>query len=114
MASYSSVQEFVRKASTELSRVDGLVANAGVMMDEWSTAEGMEASVTVNVISTLFLGALMMPKLIESAQKFDIHPTLVFIVSALGYTVKDEMDKIRQGGIFDGLNDQEQANMGKR
>ncbi len=114
MASSASVQSFAKKASTELDRIDGLVANAGIMIDAWSTTEGMETSITVNVINTLFLGALMMPKMSESGRKFGIHPTIVFIVSALGYTVKDEMDKSRKGGILNGLNDRKRANMDKR
>ncbi|KAI1080602.1 hypothetical protein F5B20DRAFT_539864 [Whalleya microplaca] len=114
MASCASIQSFVKKASTELDRIDGLVANAGVMLDAWSTTEGMETSITINVINTLFLGALMMPKLSESVRKFGIHPTLVFIVSVLGYTIKSEIDKIREGSIFGALNDQKRANMAQR
>ncbi|MCJ1269493.1 hypothetical protein MMC22_009385 [Lobaria immixta] len=114
MASSASVQSFAKKASAELDRIDGLVANAGIMIDAWSTADGMETSITVNVINTLFLGALMMPKLSESGRKFGIHPTIVFIVSVLGYTAKDEMDKSREGSVFDGLNDQKRANMDQR
>lgn len=114
MASSASVQSFAKKASTELDRIDGLVANAGIMVDAWASADGMESSVTVNVINTLFLGALLLPKLSESGHKFGIHPTIVFIVSVLGYTVKGEMDKSREGGVFDGLNDRKRANMDKR
>ncbi|OQE19717.1 hypothetical protein PENFLA_c018G00296 [Penicillium flavigenum] len=55
-----------------------------------------------------------MPKLEECARKFNIKPTLVFIVSVLGYTVKSEMDKSRNGVILDGLNEQKQANMDSR
>ena len=114
MASSASVQSFAKKASTELERIDGFVANAGIMIDAWSIAESMESSVTVNIVNTLFLGALMMPKLSDSGRKFGMHPTLVFIVSVLGYTVKSEMDKSREGSIFDGLNDRKRANMDKR
>ncbi|KAI1374523.1 hypothetical protein F4677DRAFT_447160 [Hypoxylon crocopeplum] len=114
MASCTSILSFVKKASTELDRIDGLVANAGVFLDTWSTAEGMETTITVNVINTLFLGVLMMPKLSESGRKFGIHPTLVFIVSVLGYTTKSELDKSREGSIFGGLNDQKRANIDQR
>ncbi|KAI1850133.1 hypothetical protein JX266_004512 [Neoarthrinium moseri] len=114
MASSESVETFAKKASAELDRIDGFVANAGVMNDTWSTAEGMETSITVNVINTLFLGALMLPKLSDSGRKFGMKPTLLFVVSALGYTVKSEMDKTRQGSIFDGLYDQKRANMSRR
>lgn len=114
MASSASVQNFAKKASTELDRIDGLVANAGVMIDAWSTAEGMETGITVNVINTLFLGVLMMPKLSESSRKFGVNPTIVFIISVLGYTAKREMDKSREGRIFNGLNDQNRADMDQR
>ncbi|KAL9095871.1 MAG: hypothetical protein Q9165_001868 [Trypethelium subeluteriae] len=114
MASNASVQAFAKKASEELDRIDGLVLNAGIMIDNWALAEGMESSIQVNVVNTLFLGTLMMPKLSEDARKSGIHPTIVFIVSVLGYTVKAEMDKSRQGNIFDGLNDQKRANMDSR
>ena len=114
MASSASVQSFAKRASVELDRIDGLVANAGIMIDKWSLIKGMESSMTVNVINTLFLGTLMMPKLIESGRQSGVHPTLVFIVSVLGYTVKSEMDKSREGKIFDGLNDQRRADMDKR
>lgn len=114
MASSASVENFVKKASTELDRIDGLVANAGVMIDAWSIAEGMETSITVNVINTLLLGVLMLPKLSESGRKFGMQPTIVFIVSVLGYTAKGEMDKSREGSVLDGLNDRKRANMDQR
>lgn len=114
MASSASVQNFAIQATTELDRIDGLVANAGVMIDVWSITEGMETSITVNVVNTLFLGALMMPKLNECGRKFGTRPTVVFIVSALGYTAKAELDKSRGDSILEGLNDRKRANMDQR
>ncbi|KAK2591972.1 hypothetical protein QQS21_010344 [Conoideocrella luteorostrata] len=115
MATYASVQSFVKNISEELERIDGLVCNAGVMIDSWSTSEGMETSMFINVVNTLFLGALMMPKLSDCGRKLGIKPSLVFIVSVLGYTVKGEIDKSRKGEvIFDGLNDQKRADMDAR
>lgn len=46
-----------------------------------------------------------------------MNPTLVFIVSVLGYTAKSELDKsvISDGSlIFDGFNDSKRANMDQR
>lgn len=114
LSTYAAVQAFAKQISQELDRIDGFVCNAGIMIDQWETFEGIESSIFVNVVNTLFLGALMMPKLSESARKFSIKPTLVFIVSVLGYTVKAEMDKSRNGSVFDGLNDQKRANMDSR
>ncbi len=114
MSSYESVQDFAKNASEELDRIDGFICNAGVMLDEWTTTEGMETGIFVNVITTLFLGILMMPKLTQSARQHGIKPTLVFVVSVLGYTAKGEMDKSRDGEIFAGLNDPKRANMNSR
>ncbi len=93
MMSSSSVQSFVKKASTELNKIDDLVVNVDIMIDAWSTSENMKISIIVNVINTLFLPTLMMPKLSESARKFEIHPTIFFVVSMLEYAAKDEMNK---------------------
>ncbi|KAF5522097.1 Short chain dehydrogenase atnD [Colletotrichum aenigma] len=114
LSTYAAVQVFAKQISQELDRIDGFVCNAGVMIDQWATFEGVESSIFVNVVNTLFLGVLMMPKLSESARKFGIQPTLLFIVSVLGYTVKAEMDKSHNGSVFDGLNDPKRANMDSR
>ena len=114
MASNTSVRAFSDRASAELPRIDGLVANAGIMIDRWSIAEGLESSITVNVVNTLLLGILMMPKLRECARTHNIKPTIVFIVSVLGYTVKSEVDKLRSGRILDAVNDQKSADMDAR
>lgn len=114
MSTHASVQKFVQTIAEEFNRIDGFVCNAGLMIDAWSQSEGMETSMFVNVVNTIFLGALMLPQLIESARKFNIKPALVFIVSVLGYTAKAELDKSREGGIFDGFNDQKRANMDQR
>lgn len=114
MASQPSIQSFADKLSAEVDRIDGFVANAGVMLDSWSTVEGMEASIQVNVVNTLLLGILILPKLSAVARQLEIQPTLVFIISVLGYTAKSEMDKSRGGNIFGRINDQKKANMGSR
>lgn len=114
MASQSSIQSFVENAAKELDRIDGFVANAGVMTDKWSTTEGMETSMQINVVNTLLLAVLMMPKLSDLASKLGIQPTLTFIVSVLGYTAKAEMDKNRGSNIFQSLNNQEKAGMDQR
>lgn len=114
MASQPSIQVFVNKVSAEVDRIDGFVANAGVLLDSWSTSEGMETSIQVNVVNTLFLGTLMLPKLSAVARELGTQPTLVFIVSVLGYTARSEMDKSRDGNIFEGFNDQKKANMNAR
>jgi NAD(P)-dependent dehydrogenase (short-subunit alcohol dehydrogenase family) len=115
LASFASVKAFAAKASSELDRLDVVVQNASVALDQWSTAEGMETSVTVNVASTFLLTALLMPKLMESARKYDMEsrPRVAIVGSPLGFTVKRELDKCA-ATIFRGPNDQKLANMDDR
>lgn len=107
LASQASIKEFASKVVKELERVDGLIENAGVLVDKWSTCEGnMETTMTVNVINTMLLAHLLLPKLIASAKHYNITPRLVFVVSGLGFTTpaKKELDKGGKHNIFQNLN----------
>lgn len=116
LSSRSSVKDFASKAEKELDRLDGIIENAGVMLDTWTVAEGMETCMTVNVVNTMFLGVLMMSKLMESARKYDIKPCVVFLVSALGFTAQaqNELAKGGKDGIFQELNNPKQQIMDQR
>jgi NAD(P)-dependent dehydrogenase (short-subunit alcohol dehydrogenase family) len=115
LASFVSVQAFAKRACTELERVDALIENAGVFLDKFEIVEGNETTMTVNVVSTIFLAILMMPKLMESAKKFGIQPHVVFVVSALGFQMEKELAKSKgRNKLFDGINDAKIANMDDR
>ncbi|OJJ45785.1 hypothetical protein ASPZODRAFT_152775 [Penicilliopsis zonata CBS 506.65] len=66
LTSYESVEAFSQRAAG-LDRVDVLVANAGVYLFDFSLAEDNEATITVNVLSTLLLGIRLLPKLRETS-----------------------------------------------
>jgi hypothetical protein len=87
LSSYDSVMGFAKKATTELDRGDALIENAAVAMAERVMAEGHALPITVNVLSTFLLAALMLPKLKEDAKKFDIlpHITIVSSSGSFGY-----------------------------
>jgi NAD(P)-dependent dehydrogenase (short-subunit alcohol dehydrogenase family) len=116
LASSASVKKFASKAAKELDRIDGLIENAGVMLDTWTLAEGFETSMTVNVINTMFLGLLMLPQMIDSAEKYGIKPRIVFLVSGLGFTAgaRQELAKAGKSDIFQGTNNQEEQDMNAR
>jgi NAD(P)-dependent dehydrogenase (short-subunit alcohol dehydrogenase family) len=117
LASYASVMDFASRAKKELDRVDGLVQNAGVMLDKWTVSEGgMETCMTVNVVSTMFLGVLLMPVLMESAKRHNINPRIVFLVSGLGFQseAQKELAKGGQTRILEGLNKQNAQVMDQR
>lgn len=113
LASFASVQAFAGKAMTQLERIDALVENASVALDKWTVAEAVETSMTVNVTSTFLLGVLMMPKLMDSAQRFNIKPRLV-IVTAPYFTAQKELAKGGSENIFQGLNNPKEADMDQR
>jgi NAD(P)-dependent dehydrogenase (short-subunit alcohol dehydrogenase family) len=116
LASSSSVKAFASKAEKELDRIDGLIENAGIMLDKWTVAEGMETSMTVNVVNTMFLGILLMPKMMESAKKHNIKPRIVFLVSGLGFQAEARKELVKAGkiNIFEGLNNPKQQIMDQR
>ncbi|KAH8898766.1 NAD(P)-binding protein [Thozetella sp. PMI_491] len=114
LASFASVQAFASKACGELERLDCLIENAAVALDSWSSAEGMETSITVNVISTILLGALLLPKLSETARRLTVQTRLVLVVAALGFQSQKELSKSGGGYVFDGFNDPKIADMDGR
>jgi NAD(P)-dependent dehydrogenase (short-subunit alcohol dehydrogenase family) len=117
LASYASVVNFATKAKKELDRIDGLVENAGVMLDKWTVAKGgMETSMTVNVVSTMFLGVLLAPVLMETVKRHNTNPRIVFLVSGLGFQsgARKELGKGGQTSILEGLNQQKKQIMDER
>lgn len=71
LASFDSVRAFAKRATHELGRIDGLIENAGVFAGSREDAkpEGWNVSTTVNVLSTLLLAGLLLPKMTETAKK---------------------------------------------
>jgi NAD(P)-dependent dehydrogenase (short-subunit alcohol dehydrogenase family) len=102
LSSFESIKQFGDKVK-KLDRVDAMIENAGVALDIWSTAEGLETTLTVNVFSTLLLPAIVLPKLQESAKKFGSAPVLVFVGSGTAFYAKGEFEKI-EGDIIESLN----------
>lgn len=109
MASYASVQKFAARVDAELDRVDIFIANAGVARAKYSTAEDNEEMITVNVVSTFLLAALVMPKLKASAAKFKTRPTFTITASGAHVFTKFPQKSAPDGEIFATLNDKATA-----
>ncbi|KAH8589381.1 putative short-chain dehydrogenase [Bisporella sp. PMI_857] len=106
MASYESVQKFAARVNSELERVDIFLANAGVATFSYSTAEDNEKSITINVVSTFLLAALVLPKLKETAAKFKTRPTLTITSSEVhGHTTFPQQNA-PDGEIFTTINNE--------
>ena len=109
MASYANVARFAARVDAELDRVDILLANAGVVRATYSTAEDNEEMVTVNVVSTFLLAALVMPKLRASAAKFDTRPTFTITTSGAHVFTQFPQKSAPDGQLFATLNDKATA-----
>jgi NAD(P)-dependent dehydrogenase (short-subunit alcohol dehydrogenase family) len=113
LASYDSVKHFAKNAIDKLDRIDALIENASVALDKWVTADGYESSIKINVLGTLLLGVLLLPKIIESARRFKILPHLVVVTSEVSFTAKTEFGKIKDDPLLK-MNDQQIADVTQR
>ncbi|QDS70784.1 hypothetical protein FKW77_004185 [Venturia effusa] len=96
LGSYASVEEFAARVNKELPRLDVILENAGISTRNFNLVEGNEATITTNVISTYLLGLLVLPKLKETAAKFNKQTYLTIVSSevhfltAIPYITKEE------------------------
>lgn len=81
LSSYDSVREFAARVDKELDRVDVVCENAGIATGTFRLTEGDESTITTNVVSTFLLAFLLLPKLKETAQRFNTLPTLTITSS---------------------------------
>jgi NAD(P)-dependent dehydrogenase (short-subunit alcohol dehydrogenase family) len=113
LSSYESVKEFAKRVEG-LPRVDIVVENAAIATEEWRTAEDNEATITVNVVSTFLLALLILPKLKQTASKFNVRPMLTIVSSEVHGWAKFKERDAPEGKIFEQLNDKSKADMGDR
>lgn len=102
LTSKASVRDFASRVN-DLERLDVLVENAGIALTYWDEFEGMEQNTKVNVISTLSLALLVLPKLRQTATTHNVTPHLE-IVTSEGYKVTT-FPESREGDIFARLAD---------
>jgi len=105
MSSYQSVLDFAEKASKELERVDIAVLNAGVNRGVWEVFEQDESTITVNVVSTFLLAFALLPKLKETANKFNVRPTLTIVSSEVHEWTPFDERNAPEGKLFERLNE---------
>jgi NAD(P)-dependent dehydrogenase (short-subunit alcohol dehydrogenase family) len=104
LSSYDSIKAFVRKVEDELDQVDALVANAAGANSEWTLSEGIETTITVNLVGTLFMGILMLPYLKEKAKTTSTVPIITVVTSDLAFGRKVDLSKINKEEILNDLS----------
>ncbi|CAD6567255.1 MAG: hypothetical protein ASARMPREDX12_000159 [Alectoria sarmentosa] len=115
MAEYSSVLAFGDRACSTLSHLDAVVLNAGVSLNKFELAEGIERTLTINVISTFLLAQLVLPKLRETGrtQATDTHLTIVGSMIHI-FAKTQQLCDAKSGEILRMLSDPAQADMANR
>ncbi|KAL2126566.1 hypothetical protein VTI74DRAFT_665 [Chaetomium olivicolor] len=113
MANHASVQAFARRAAAQLPRLDGVLANAGIMTRTFARSEGHESTLNVNAISAFLLCLLLLPKLRESARRTGRPGRFTVPNSALHYLAPlHELDDAAQTEkIMTRLDDPARADM---
>ncbi|KAJ5754142.1 uncharacterized protein N7511_008295 [Penicillium nucicola] len=112
LSSYASVIAFSERIS-KLPCLDVAILNAAIATAEFSIAEGYERSVTVNVISTLLLGLLLLPKLKATRKLIPTRtPRLTFVVSEVHAWV--DFPEWKEDAPMKEVSDETKAKMNER
>lgn len=112
LCSYESVSQFAEQVQKTLPRVDILLENAGVAKYTYTMVEDDETSITVNVVSTFLLALLLLPKLRETAARYNVTPHLTITTSNVHFFT--QFPEKSSPDIFKTLADRDTANMADR
>ncbi|KAH9224997.1 hypothetical protein DL95DRAFT_452718 [Leptodontidium sp. 2 PMI_412] len=95
-----------------IENLHGFIANAGLETVTFERTERYENSLTVNVISTIMLSVLALPKLKETAKKSGAHTNLVIVGSMQHvFAPSGQLDVGEGKKIFETLSDEKTADM---
>ena len=109
MNTYSSVKAFANRVNRDIEHLDIAELNAGLVKRKYeSSPEGWEETLQVNLLSTVLLGLLLLPKL-EASGTNAIPSHLAFTSSGSHRMVKAEMVEV-PGSILDHLNSPHEFN----
>ena len=111
LSSYQSSKDFAKRVEA-LERLDVLVENAGIVTEEWKITEDNESTITTNVVSPVLHALLLLPKLRQTAVKYNTVPRIVFVTSFVHWLTKFQEQKEER--IFEALADKNKANMASR
>ncbi|KAH7409656.1 hypothetical protein BKA64DRAFT_693445 [Cadophora sp. MPI-SDFR-AT-0126] len=110
-SNFKSVLAFGERLKT-LENLHGFIANAGLETVTFERTEGYENSLTVNVISTIFLSVLALPRLKETAKRSGAHTNLVIVGSMQHVFAPSAQLDIEDGrNIFEALSEEKNAKM---
>lgn len=82
MGDTKSIKTFAKRAEG-LERLDAAVLNAGILTNKYATVDGLESHVAVNVVGTMLLACLLLPKLRAAAEQTSLRGRLTIVGSDL-------------------------------
>ncbi|KAF5363619.1 hypothetical protein D9756_000110 [Leucocoprinus leucothites] len=108
LAEFSSVKEFADRASKELERLDIVVLNAAIATLKYSvTKDSWETELQVNNLSLSLLALLLLPRMSDTAQKFNVLPRMVVVSSDLHFWTNFDDKVIGSPNVFSLLSSKE-------
>lgn len=110
-SSYASVLAFADRAKA-LERLDVAVLNAGMYVFEFKKVEEDEETITVNVVTTMLLSFLLMPKLRETSARYGKDTVCTFTGSFVHRMTT--FPERKEDKIFEGLAKSKGARMDDR
>lgn len=114
LTKYDSVRAFVGRLNKDLDRLDGFIANAGVELINFDESEGIERTLTVNVISTFLMAVAVLPKLQATAEAYKVDTTLSIVGSCIHVVAPEDQLSPGNRDIFAALSDSKLADMKSR
>jgi len=112
---FTSVRAFCTRVNRELDRIDGFIANAGVELMEYEQSEGVERTLTVNIVSTFYMVTSIWRKLQETTERYKVD-TRLSVVGSLIHCMAPEsqLDVPEDVEILHALSDRDTADMSSR
>lgn len=101
MQSVDSIEAFANRVNN-LRRVDGIIENAGISTEHFKLVGGYESTIMTNVVGTFLLALLILPKLKETASRFNVQPKLSIVASDVHFLAV--FKEQHEPDIFDALN----------
>jgi NAD(P)-dependent dehydrogenase (short-subunit alcohol dehydrogenase family) len=98
MASYDSIRAFVKRAES-LERIDSIIENAGIILFQREESEGHLTTVTVNLLGTLLLAFLILPKISKEAKRNNSLAHISLVTSVAAFQGNEDWDKIKDDPI---------------
>lgn len=112
MSDYDTIKAFAKRTES-LERLDAAILNAGILTYKFAKHNDIESHIAVNVVGSMLLATLLLPKMRQSAHFTGQRGRLTIVGSDLMYTANlDELET--DGKILDKLNNSNANDMATR